>query len=207
MRRQLAVVLFVCSLSVAAQTDQRAVRTVQLDKATEQAEPSDERTDPAEHPDERMMLARQLVALGADGDAAQDAAACTPSAEIGADLAAAYRARPGDFHGISPQSAYWPELKRAWHAAHGDRCAGNETAPAAILARSYAGQLSTAELRQVIAFQDSPAGRAFIAATEKARADLENELPAGDVDHPDDGFDSFEQAMLGLKAKYERDPK
>ncbi len=204
MRRQLAVVLFLYTCTVAAQTDQRAVRTVQIDEAAEQAEPLEQRTDPAEHPDERMVLARQLVALSQDG---ADDAACAPSEEVSADLAAAYRARPGDFHGISPQSAYWPEVKRAWHAYHGDRCAGSEESPAAILARSYAEHLSTVELRQVIAFQESPAGRAFIAATEKARADLENELSTrGDGDEGD-GTDAFERAMLRLKADYERDPK
>lgn len=204
MRRLFAVVLFLCSVTVAAQTDQRAVRTVQIDKVAEQAEPSDERTDPAEHPDERMVLARQLVALSEDG---AGSAACAPSAEVGADLVAAYRTRPGDFHGISPQSAYWPEVKRAWHASRGDRCAGSEESPAAILARSYAEHLSTAELRQVLAFQESAAGRAFIAATEKARADLDKELSARGEGDEVAGPDAFERAMLRLKTSYERDPK
>lgn len=203
MRRQLAVILFLCSCTVAAQTDQRAVRTVQIDVAPEEPEP-EQRTDPAEHPDERIVLARQLVALSADG--AGDAT-CVPSKEVGADLAAAYRARPGDFHGISPQSAYWPEVKRAWHAARGDRCANPEESPAAILARSYAEHLSTAELRQVLAFQESAAGRAFIAATEKARADLDQELSARGEGDEVAGPEAFERVMLRLKTRYERDPK
>jgi hypothetical protein len=176
MRRLLAVVLFLCSSAVAAQTDERRVRTVQTDEVPELAEQADERTDPAEHPDEHMVLARQLVALGQDSaDDTETGAACVAAFEaISAELAAAYRARPGDFHGISPQSAYWPDVKRAWHAYHGDRCAGpGGDSPAAILARSYAENMSTAELREVIAFQDSPSGRAFIAATQRARADLE----------------------------------
>lgn len=206
MRRLLAVVLLLCSCTVAAQTDERRVRTVQTDEVPEQVEPSDERTGPAEHPDEHMVLARQLVALGQDsaGDARTDAACAAASAAIRADLAAAYRARPGDFHGISPQSAYWPDVVRAWHAYHGDRC---DSSPAAILARSYAENMSTAELRAVIAFQDSPSGRAFIAATERARADLEKQLAAHADRDPDQASDAFRQAMLGLKANYEDDPK
>lgn len=206
MRCLLAVVVFLCSTTVAAQSDQRAVRTVQIEEAAAPPEPLEQRTDPAEHPDERMVLARRLVALSEESGA-QDDARCTPSAEIGADLAAAYRARPGDFLGISPQSAYWPEVKRAWHASHGDRCAGSEESPAAILARSYAEHLSKAELRQAIAFQESPGGRAFIAATEKARVDLENELSARGDGAEGEGPDAFERTMLRLKAKYERDPK
>jgi hypothetical protein len=42
-----------------------------------------------------------------------------------------------------------------------------------ILARTYAENMSIAELRDTIAFQDSPSGRAFIAASERARANLE----------------------------------
>lgn len=210
MRRQLALVLLLCSFAVAAQTDERRVRTVQTDVVPEQQEPAEEAKEPAEHPDEHMVLARQLVDLGQDSaDEPEASAACRDeSAAIGAGLAAAYRARPGDFHGISPQSAYWPEVKRAWHAYHGDRCAGqSEELPAAILARSYADSMSTAELRAVVAFQDSPSGRAFIAATQKARAVLEAELAARTERSPDSAADAFEHVMLKLKAKYEDDPK
>jgi hypothetical protein len=41
------------------------------------------------------------------------------------------------------------------------------------LAQTYAENMSVAELRDAIAFQDSPSGRAFIAASERARARLE----------------------------------
>ena len=206
MRRLLAVVLLLCSCTVDAQADERRVGTVQTDEVPEQVEPSDERTDPAEHPDEHIVLARQLVALGRDraGDA-QAAAACAAAAEaIRADLAAAYRARPGDFHGISPQSAYWPDVVHAWHAYHGDRC---DDSPAAILSRSYVANMSAAELREVIAFQDSPSGRAFIAATQRARADLDNRQAARTDHDPDAASDAFRQAMQRLKAKYENEPK
>jgi hypothetical protein len=65
-------------------------------------------------------------------------------------------------------------------------------------------QLSTAELRAVIAFQNSPSGRAFIAATQRARTELDQELATRNgQDRPE----TFEAAMLRLKAKYESDPK
>ncbi|MES2759722.1 MAG: DUF2059 domain-containing protein [Pseudomonadota bacterium] len=206
MRRLLALVLFLCSFAVAAQTDERRVRTVQTDEVAEQAESSEERTEPAEHPDEHMVLARQLVALGKDSaDDAQSATGCEAASEaIGADLPAAYRARPGDFRGISPQSAYWPEVRRAWHAYHGGSC---DDSPAAILARSFAESMSTAELRDVVAFQDSPSGRAFVAAAVRARADLEKELAARAARDPEEAAKTFEQAMRELQARYERAPK
>ncbi len=220
MRRSLAVVLFLCSCAAAAQTDERRVRTVQTDEVPkprravaapaeqvlEPPELSEERAD--EHPDERMVLARQLAALGqkhAGEEARSDAACAAASEPIRADLAAAYRTRPGDFHGISPQSAYWPEVVRAWHAYRGDRCGGDS--PAAILARSYAEGMSTAELRDVIAFQASPGGRAFIAATQRARAEIDNALAKRSSHDGDDPLDVFQQEMLRLKAQYEDDPK
>jgi hypothetical protein len=42
-----------------------------------------------------------------------------------------------------------------------------------ILAQTYAENMSIGELRDAIAFQNSPSGRAFIAASELARANLE----------------------------------
>jgi hypothetical protein len=212
MRHLLAVSLLFCSCAAAAQTDERGVRTVQTDEVRqhstevlEQPEQSEERT--AEHPDERIVLARQLAALGQKnaGEGQPDASCAAASEKIRADLAAAYRTRPGDFHGISPQSAYWPEVVRAWHAYRGDRCGGDS--PTAILARSYAENMSTAELRDVIAFQDSPSGRAFIAATQRARADLDNILAKRAGGDAEDAADSFQREMLRLKAQYEDDPK
>ena len=124
------------------------------------------------------------------------------------DLAAAYRASPGDFHGISPQSAYWPEVVQLWHDYHVDRCAGqSDESTAASVARSYAENMSTIELREVLAFQESPSGRAFIAATRRAREDLEKAPAARSERNPAEASNRFRQAMLKLKAKYERAPK
>jgi hypothetical protein len=200
MRRLLAVALLLCSCAVGAQTDERQVHTVVIDVPPELEELPDERTPLAATPDERLVLARQLVALGQEGiPDAEPGAACSPAP----DIVAAYRERPGDFYGISPQSAYWPEVERAWQASHASRCAES---PAAILARSYAEHLSVAELRAVIAFQDSPSGRAFIAATRRARADLEDKT-ARPAHGPDAAENAFRMEMLKLKAKYESDPK
>jgi hypothetical protein len=187
------------------------VHTVVIEVAPELAEQPGERTDLAEQPgertalaaqpDERLVLARQLVDLNQDKvENAEAAADCSPAP----DLVDAYRTRPGDFYGISPQSAYWPDVERAWQAVHAGGCAES---PAAILARSYAEHLSIAELRAVIAFQDSPSGRAFIAATRRARADLEAGRAARTYHDPDEADRMFRSAMLTLKAKYDSDPR
>ena len=124
------------------------------------------------------------------------------------DIAAAYRASPAEFHGISPQSAYWPEVEQAWRDYYADRCAPqNDESPSAIIARRYAANLSTAELREVVAFQESPAGRAFIAATRIARQDVESPPETPSRPDPNEASTTFRKAMLRLKAMYERAPK
>lgn len=209
MRRLLVVVLLSCCFTVAAQTDNRRIRTVEIDTGPQRAGLSDESHDGAEHPDEHMVLARQLVNLGSESDAAADGSSqCVPAPEaLRKEIAAAYRARPADFHGISPQSAYWPEVEKAWRDYYVLRCgAQSEESPAEVIARTYAANMSTAQLREVVAFQDSPSGRAFIAATQRAREELEGAAPRAKRE-PADASTTFLQAMQRLKAKYESAPK
>jgi hypothetical protein len=230
MRRLLMVALLLYLGASTAQTDPRRVRTLQIDDgqvtATQPhkgpvraARPNegpvrtaqpDEGRDGAEHPDEHLVLARQLVDLGPDsGGPSESAATCIPEPDtMRKEIAAAYLASPGEFHGISPQSAYWPEVEQAWHAYYVDRCAvQGDDSPSAIIARSYAANLSTVQLREVVAFQESPSGRAFIAATAKARQDLESAPAARTGQDADAASATFRQAMLRLKAKFERAPR
>lgn len=194
----------------AGQSDERRGPTVRTDQGSELAVQSDEHREGEEHPDEHLILARQLVGVGPEsGDHSEFGATCDPEPEtMRAEIAAAYRASPGQFHGISPQSAYWPEVEQVWRARSVDRCAAqSDESPAAIIARRYAANLSTTELREVVAFQESPSGRAFIAATRLARQDLESPPAARPRRDTDAASTTFRQAMLRLKEKYERAPK
>lgn len=238
MNRLLVIGFFLYSGAVAAQTDDRQVRTVAIEegqvriapadenpvrvpqavrrsdqrrvRGPVRALPSDERRGGAEQPDQRLVLARRLVDLGGDGGGLADpAASCIPDTEtMQQDIVAAYRANPADFHGISPQSAYWKDVELAWHDYYVDRCAAqNSESSAAIIARSYAESLSTDELRKLVAFQESPTGRAFIAATERARKEVERAQAAPAQSDTDDASARFRETMLRLRAKYERTPK
>lgn len=238
MRRLLLIGFLLCSGTIAAQTDDRRVRTVEIDEGqvrtgqadgrrvsgAERAVRSDERRvrgpqrvvrsaerrDSAQQSDEQLVLARRLVALGPDGGGhSEPGATCIPDTEtMQKEILAAYRASPADFHGISPQSAYWRDVELAWHDYYVDRCAAQSNeSPAAIIARSYAANLSTDDLRKLVAFQESPIGRAFIAATERARQDLATAQAAPLEGDTDEASARFRQAMLLLKARYERAPK
>lgn len=186
------------------------MRTVQIDEVPQRAGQVDEYPDGAEHPDGHLLLARKLVDLGPDSAGQADSGApCVPQSErMRADIAAAYRASPAEFHGISPQSAYWPDVEQAWHDYYVDRCAAqSDEPPAAIVARSYAANLSTDELHEVVAFQESASGRAFIAATRRAQQDLERALAARAKGDTEAALTAFRQALLRLKAQYDRAPK
>jgi hypothetical protein len=210
MRRVLVLVLLICSSSIAAQTDERRVRTVQIDDAAEPDAPTDEVRDGAQHADEHLLLARKLVNLEPDSaEPGETGAPCVPAPEgLRRELTAAYRANPAQFHGISPQSAYWPDVEQARHDYYLDRFGVQlDQSPAAQIARSYAANLSTDQLREVVAFQESPSGRAFIAATARAREELESGPAPHPRPDPVAASKKFRETMLGLKAKYERVPK
>lgn len=238
MRRLLLIGFLLCSGTIAAQPDERRVRTLEIVNGQVRAAPADERPvqgaeravrpdpgrarspqrpvrpterrDGALPADEHLVLARRLAALGPDdGDRSQAGAACIPDTEtMQKDIVAAYRASPADFHGISPQSAYWRDVELAWHDYYVDRCAAQSTeSPAAIMARSYAANLSTEDLRKLVAFQESPTGRAFIAATDRARQDLASAQAGPAQGDNDEATSRFRETMLRLKAKYERTPK
>ncbi|MDQ2990211.1 MAG: DUF2059 domain-containing protein [Pseudomonadota bacterium] len=238
MRHLFLIGFLLCSGPIAAQTDDRQVRTVHIDdgqvrtgqddaprvqkpvrvprsnvrppRGPQRAAPPPERPGTEAQSDERHVLARRLVALSAEGGGGSEpVASCIPDTEtMQADILAAYRANPADFHGISPQSAYWRDVELAWHDYYVDRCAAqNGASPAAIVAQSYAANLSADDLRQLVAFQESPLGRAFIAATERARQDLERVKAGPPQGNTDDAEARYLSTMLRLKAKYERAPK
>lgn len=208
MRRLPVIILLLCSGMVSAQSDERRVHTVQLDGGQQRAGQPEEQRDGV--PEENLALARKLVNLGPDsGTSAETGASCVPDqATMRKDIAAAYRASPAEFHGISPRSVYWREVEQAWRAYYVERCAAqNVEQPAAIIARSYAENLSTDELREVLAFQESRSGRAFIAASGRAQQDLQQALAARTSGEPEAAMATFRQALLRLKAKYDRAPK
>lgn len=210
MHRLLVIALLLCSGTIGAQTDERRVRTLQLGENEERAVEPEARPDGASHPDENLVLARKLVNLGPDSDsAAEPEAGCMPEpSKMRKDIADAYRTRPAEFHGISPRSAYWPDVERAWRDYYVERCAAQSAeSPAAILARSYAANLSTDELREVAAFQESRSGRAFIAASARAQQELQQALVARGSADPDAAINTFHQTLLRLKAKYQRAPR
>jgi hypothetical protein len=181
MRQLLAVVLLLCSATVAAASD-----------------------------DERLLLAQRLVAtMEISVNSFDRGGPCVPTPETMAkNMATAYRKNPEKFHGISPQSAYWPEVEQVWRDYYVGRCAGRtDELPAEVVAKSYAASMSLAELRDAVAFHTSESGRAFHAAGRQVARDLEASLNRRTDGETDKASIAFQLAMRKLKVKYEIDPK
>lgn len=159
--------------------------------------------------DERAVLAHRLVeAMGIEARFAEQVDGCIPSKEIMATrIAAAYRERPGDFYGISPQSAYWPEVEQAWHAYYAANCAAAGKPSEEIFVRTYAARMSLAELRDAITFYGSPAGSAQLAANRQACLEISAAYRSADSGETGKAAHAFRVAMRELKMKYVANPK
>ncbi|WLI90007.1 DUF2059 domain-containing protein [Massilia sp. R2A-15] len=154
--------------------------------------------------DERAALAAKVVEL-MRGPAAE--CNVTPEA-LARRLADTYRTRPGDFSGISPQSAYWPEVERIWREFYAAQCA---EAPidfgTRLVIKNYAARMSVQELRDAVAFFSSPSGRSMRAANVK----LANDFPDGLgelAERPQSKASLvYRRAMGRLKEQYEANPR
>jgi hypothetical protein len=164
----------------------------------------------ADSVDERLQLARRLVAtMDIYVGSFNWGGLCVQTPEtIAKNLSDAYHKDPGSFHGVSPQSAYWPEVEQIWRDYYVGRCAARTgESPPEVMAKSYAASMSLAELRDTVAFVESDGGRGFFTASRQAARDLEASLKRRDNDETDKASLAFKMAMRKLKAKYEVDPR
>lgn len=83
------------------------------------------------------------------------------------DPKAVFQRNAFSFGGISPQSAYWPEIEKIFQN-HQQRTCNHTTAAEfeRFVGQYYADNLSVEELKSVIAFFDTGAGKHFSAASQ-----------------------------------------
>jgi hypothetical protein len=116
---------------------------------------------------------------------------------------------PGEFGGISPKSAYWPEARQIYREYVDAACAltsGETLEP--LFVKNYATSMTAEELRAAVAFYSSPAGRTLQAANWKIFEEV-TDLAYHNATEGDQGAAAlmYRQSMLILKHKYEREPK
>lgn len=132
--------------------------------------------------------------------------ACFPSrATHGAELKREYLERPADFVGISPQSAYWPEIEEL---AYQQRLAGcqSDTRLATKWAEVLLRDVAPADIDAALAFYASPAGQRYSAALAKASMEFItfSRLPSAQQAAADR---AYQKGLRELSARYLADPK
>lgn len=159
--------------------------------------------------DPTLAAARRLVdmlqidaiyqdALGACGDATDAASSARQSDE----------ANPRAFGGMSPRSAYWPEVEDLYRRYRMEAC-GATTARIAkeIYVKVFAQRLPREELERAAAQMATPESRALQAASREAARMLsvhqatEQELATAAAAL------RFREKMLELSARYKADPR
>lgn len=165
----------------------------------------------AGEPDERTVLAAKLIELMRvkSAEIPGSPEQCNPSAEVLTKrLTETYSKSPGNFSGISPQSAYWPEVERIWREFYAAQCA--EAAydnPMVTMTTTYATQMSAQELRDAVGFWSSDSGRAMQSANERMSREFQAAAGKAAVREPSKAALAYRLAMRQLKAKYEADPR
>jgi hypothetical protein len=159
---------------------------------------------------ERARLAQRLADLLAiRAQYNQAGAACRrPDADLEKELLGVYAAGPADCGGISPQSAYWPEVRAIYRQFTDTACAticGEQLEP--VLIQSFAANMSLADLRAAVAFSASPAGRTLQAATKKVFREATDHLYHGAAADQQAAAATLRRSILILKNKYQAHPQ
>ncbi|TFW28025.1 DUF2059 domain-containing protein [Massilia horti] len=163
----------------------------------------------AETYQEKLEAARQVVWL-TDYKAMFNAylVQCEKSEGTYFDPIVLFKNDPGAFRGVSPQSAYWPEVEAAYRRYQVRVCGYLTTDEfTEFVARQFADRTSLDDLRASIAFQSSPAGRriqqASVAVNEAfqahAQASLQTAVP--------DAYKEVQFELAAIAEKYRRAPK
>lgn len=126
-------------------------------------------------------------------------------AAFGEELRGKYLVRPTTFGGISPQSAYWPEMEELHYQYHVATCA-DSVAMQASFALALARVVSVADAEAAVAFYSSPAGKNVMSGMRIAGKDMSKHgaLTSEVRKAADDAYTSGYRELL---AKYKREPK
>ena len=126
-------------------------------------------------------------------------------AAFGEELRGKYLVRPGTFGGISPQSAYWPEMEELHYQYHSATCV-DSVAMQSSFAVALARVISVADAEAALAFYSSPAGKNVMTGMRIAGKDMSKHGAAtSEVRKAAD--EAYTSAYRELLAKYKREPK
>ena len=157
--------------------------------------------------DAKTVLARRLVALQQVDAGYKELDRTCPEAP-GVAAKNAYMRFPFQFGGISPQSAYWPEVEQVYEKFGASACQVETAGPLSeVYVKVYAESLSVADLRAIVDFYASPAGKHLQDVEPAVSAALKPRLEALMSDFSGRGNKELSEALATLSAKYKADPR
>jgi hypothetical protein len=124
------------------------------------------------------------------------------------DAKTAFTSSPGSFGGVSPQSAYWPEVEAIYSAYRVDTCAyltadGFMTYYAGVLAEKNTEE----DLRTALRFYSSPGGKRFQDSVVVASVAFQDYANDSMKKAATDANEKYQAAMRVLIRKYKREPR
>jgi len=122
--------------------------------------------------DPKLAAARRLVdLLQFEGVYEDSAKACRDRVDVAAAARRVHEANRASYGGLSPQSAYWPDVVVLYGRYLAETCEATTAESAKDLyARVFARRLSQDELEQAVAAMATPEGQALQAASREALA-------------------------------------
>jgi hypothetical protein len=157
--------------------------------------------------DGKAVLARRLVDLTHfDDQFKQLDKACHE--DPGAAAKKAYMRTPSQFGGISPQSAYWPEVEVVFEKFYVSACgAVTPSAATEVFVQTYTETLSLGDLQLIVDFYSSPAGHKLTAAQPLMAAAMAKQMQALQKPMTSQATAQYTEAITALTAKYRADPR
>ncbi len=159
--------------------------------------------------DPKQAAARRLVdLLQIDGIYDDSLAACTGMTDMAGVARKSFDANPKVFDGLSPQSAYWPEVEALYRSYRAETCGANRAQAAReIYVKVFAQRLSQIELERAAAAMATPEGQALQAASREASRRVSVLEAVGQERAVAAAAQRFRDKMQELSARFKADPR
>jgi hypothetical protein len=133
---------------------------------------------------------------------------CTNPEGSSLDPHMAYSASPNSFGGITPKSAYWPEVEQLYRRYQQQAC-GYITVEEfeKFYTAQYAAETSEEDLKAAISFYSSAAGKRYVASTIKANEEFQRYAGKQMVLAASKAYGPVNEGLQSLILKYQKNPK
>jgi len=119
-----------------------------------------------------------------------------------------FAAEPGYFGGISPQSAYWPEVVELYRRYQSTVCSAvTADEYVRVFAGQYAEKLSEGELEATVSFFSSAAGRRYVSVSSEANLAMLTYMTKEMTSGMERAFKEAQQEVRAIVLRYRKDPK